>query len=834
MDLSPKDKSFLKEQILSGKVVLFLGAGVNGGATNGKKAPIKTGGELAALLKDKLNLSEEDSDLDLGDLIEEYTSQGGDAGLHTLLRDEFSDCTSSAHQNSLLSYAWLRIYTLNIDDALDHVPRALRAQRLVQVNRMDPVEELRNFDLLEIVHLNGYIKNLDKGIVFTPEQYRSEIRQSSNWYAKCAVDFFDRTFVFLGTCLNEPIFDAHVEELGRNRGPFAARSFLLSPSAISDIKRRRLLQKRIEPVVGTLQSFVGFLREHVGPSLSADAITANISGQATVAPGASALAASVEQIGTSEWASKRRLNDSRTRKYARDFFNGTSPTWEVISNNISVELSYDKKLLHEIQNFAQSQSRLFVVLGQSGSGKTTSLMKAAVALAANSNTKVFALDEGTRESLEKIVRYLTGMADGKTIILFINNLVLFSDELPDLDFLSPGAGVQLIAQCRSRDWEGRVSRYAPSDTHAFHLPKLEDADFEKLRKGIIEHAVAPQFIAMNSPPKQIAFLKESSKRQLLILMKEATHQRKFEEIIEDEYNSIASAAGRVTFCIVGLATLAKNQISVGELREMLGLVDSSLDLNEALKQLDEIVIKSESGLSGRHEIYVRHILDVVVDAQLLKDVIVGTLKYFTRFGQPVIPKLGKQRGNMFKYLLNSDWLFEIFNRKNKLKMAERVYSSIELEYQLDGHYWLQRGLFYRRRKMYHVAQDCFDKSVDAYPGSLFAKHAWAQQQLINACVSRRRTPQSEREVQRAVKELNEQAQLRNATDQYPLITLSRYHPEVYFRWGDMETAKALGKEYFERLKVFRKSLPRKDKSVEGAWNACLALASTGKWSSPWY
>ena len=136
--------------------------------------------------------------------------------------------------------------------------------------------------------------------------------------------------------------------------------------------------------------------------------------------------------------------------------------------------------------------------------------------------------------------------------------------------------------------------------------------------------------------------------------------------------------------------------------------------------------------------------------------------------------------------------------------------------------------------MHEVAKDCFDKSIGAYPDSLFARHALAQQQLINACVSKKRTQQSEREVQLAVKELNEQALLRSATDQYPLITLSRFHPEVFLMWGDQEAARALGKEYFERLSAFRKSLPRIDKSVEAAWASCMALSTTGKWTPPRY
>jgi tetratricopeptide (TPR) repeat protein len=831
MEIATSDKAFLVDQIRHGNAILFLGAGANEGAKNGAGQPIKDGDSLVLALREKVH--SDDIELGLGDLIEELTLQFGEAGLNKFLRAEFADCTSSTQQANLLKYAWLRIYTLNIDDAIDHVPRVARAQQFVQVNRSDPVEEQRTFDCVEIVHLNGYINNMGCGFVFTPSQYRAEIRHSSTWYAKCAQDFFDKTFIFIGTKLNEPIFEAHVEEISRNRGQYSARSFFLSPEPISNIRSRRLLAKRIEPVIATLSSFIDFLHVELGDSLRPNEIAAYVSGQPNREGAPSALVASVEQIGTTEWFSKRRLGETGQRRVARDFFNGSSPTWDVVTNNISVELSQDRLITARLKDFLLSTSVLYIVTGQSGSGKTTSLMKATLDIARTAQFKIFVLDESTREPINKVVRYLSDSFEGEDVILLVNNIVLFADELPEIEASSRGGNVKIVAQSRSRDWEGRISRYAPRGTVTVDIPKLDERDFEELRKGIIDHAVAPEFIKLKDKTKQIAFLR-SSKQQLLVLMKEATHQRRFEEIIEDEFRSIESDAGRAAFCIVGLATLAKNQLSVGELSEMMTLMNPALDVNEALRQLEGVVIKGAGGLVGRHEIYVRHVFDVMIESQLLKDVIVGTLKYFTRFGQPVIPKLGRQRGNLFKFLLNSDWLYETFYRKGDLKMAERVYSSIEIEYQLDGHYWLQRGLFYRRRRVHKVAQDCLDKSVGAYPNNLFAQHARAQQQLINAAIAGRGSVQLEREVHMAVKELNRQSQLRDPTDEYPLVTLSRYHPEVLLKWGDLEGARALAREYFERLSALRKALPRSDRAVEAAWASCMELATTGQWTGPKY
>ena len=200
----------------------------------------------------------------------------------------------------------------------------------------------------------------------------------------------------------------------------------------------------------------------------------------------------------------------------------------------------------------------------------------------------------------------------------------------------------------------------------------------------------------------------------------------------------------------------------------------------------------------------------------------------------LILHLGKQRANFFKFLLNADWLREVFSRKNSIIMADRVYSSVEYEYQRDGHYWLQRGLFYRARRIYNVARDYLEKSIEAYPGNEFARHALAQQKLIGASLVSKPTPILERDVAEAVEELLLQAERRGASSEYPLVTLAQLHPEVLMKWGIVDGAKASAREYFERLNVQRRSLPKADKAVDAAWERCMKLATTGRWKPSRY
>lgn len=830
MKLTIEDRQFLADQIKHGNVVLFLGAGANDGSRNGRKQPIKLGFELSDLLRAATKST--DPSIDLGGLVEEFTDRFGNREFVRIMQAEFNDCTPSEQLTSLFSYAWFRLYTLNLDDAVENTPRYRRQQQFATKNRDDYIGEQRSFDTLEIVHLNGFCKNPDRGFIFTPEQYRREIRKTARWYRKCAEDKYERVFVFVGTKLEEPIFKALIEEIGRETGDYAPRSFLVGPSLPTPYVLRNLKKINVDCVEGTVSSFVQYLRDNVGDKLSPADVAALVS-HTSAAPGVSAaVISSVSRIGTREWFQRSRLPDDGKRSAARDFFNGFPPSWEIVANQIPVSLVHDKVVLTQIKAFLTSKNRIFVLTGQSGSGKTTTLMKAALEIASVDRIPVYLLNERTKEKLSDIVSFVSE-SEPKSCILFIDQLVLFADDLLALDQALRGKDIRVVSQCRDTDFESRIVRVLPSDLQRFQLPKLSGEDYSHLCDGLNEHAVAPAFRAIKDRNKQLHFL-TTSRRQLLVLMKEATQQRRFEEIIEDEFESIVREDAQAIFCVVGLSTLGKSQLGVGEVQAILNYISTEFDLGEGVRHLAGMIENKNGNLTGRHEIYVRHLFDHKIRAELLRDCLVAFLRYFSGFGQPVIPNLGRQRGNLFKFLLNSDFLSELFKRKRAIDMAESVYSTIEFEYQLDGHYWLQRGLFYRHRRQHKAALDFFGKSIEAYPGSRYVRHAFAQQQLILAALLGRPTRATENEVDAAVKELNQQNETRIVDQEYPLVTLATFHPEVLVRWGRFAAARLVAREYFERLEAFSRSLYKAVPAVDVARANCLKLASTGHWKRPKY
>ena len=280
-------------------------------------------------------------------------------------------------------------------------------------------------------------------------------------------------------------------------------------------------------------------------------------------------------------------------------------------------------------------------------------------------------------------------------IIYIDDVFLVCEESRHFRDKIERGDVYIVGQCRSSEWGSKVERYLGSFALKVELHDLDQADLVGLRDGLLIWGVAPEFRGQ-APDQRLRTL-QKAKRQLLVAMKEITRHKRFSEIIEDEFESLTSQEARLIFTIIALATMGRAGLTAGELATVAREAGHGDPLDRSFQSLQEMIAKDAGGrLVGRHEVYVRHIIENIIPSQMLKDCFVALLRYFTQFGEPVITKLDKRRANLFKFLLNKDQLFEIFSRKNDVVMAERVYSSVEHEYQRDGHYWLQRGLLYRR------------------------------------------------------------------------------------------------------------------------------------------
>ncbi len=186
------------------------------------------------------------------------------AKLEDLLARRLTHTKPSSELADLVRYRWPRIYTINIDDALEAAVRIASPQKLRIFGRTDRLVDLDPvFEDLNLVKLNGSADRLHEGLIFAPQEYGAGSANVPPWYRELGQNYGTHTFVFIGSKLNEPLLH-HVmadSREGPRRSP--QRGYLISPHA-TVIETRHLESLNIVHVPGTLADFVKFLRDDIG------------------------------------------------------------------------------------------------------------------------------------------------------------------------------------------------------------------------------------------------------------------------------------------------------------------------------------------------------------------------------------------------------------------------------------------------------------------------------------------------------------------------------------------------------------------------------------------
>ena len=153
----------LINHILDGNAVLFLGAGFSREATNQLNKKMKDANGLSRELCRELGIPEDDdlsgvSDLYLGSKDERNFDVKAQK-LITKLQQNFTCKKFAPSQQIIAQQKWIRVYTTNYDDVLETAGEKV-GRIYTPMLLSDTVERINCVE--SVVHMNGYIRNLDK------------------------------------------------------------------------------------------------------------------------------------------------------------------------------------------------------------------------------------------------------------------------------------------------------------------------------------------------------------------------------------------------------------------------------------------------------------------------------------------------------------------------------------------------------------------------------------------------------------------------------------------------------------------------------------------------
>jgi tetratricopeptide (TPR) repeat protein len=823
-------QGLIKARLDRGEIVLAVGAGVNGDSKNRGNKPIVTGWGLCERLADEIGEAYNGEPLaDVASAVEHVL--GRDAVNRVLIR-EFRYTKPSDDLRKLFRYSWKRFYNWNYDDSILDAASSSVQRTSIYNGMSDFVEDVPGPSNIQVVFLHGMITQLEKGIVLTNEDYADVLQRGDHaWYRKITQDYRSSTVVFIGSSLNEPILSAELERAARTGIGAGGLAFLITPDAISGLRSAALAKRGIIHVQGTLEDFVGWLQINVGPSKPPSALIQpdrffNESNLDRFTFDDVAAAQSIRPIDRASLINAFEAESShRQASAARSFLNGFPASWQLASSNVPVKLHQLPELKRHLIEAAKERKELFVTVGQAGSGKTTATMQALIDISSEGLFDVFELSSETK-SVSKALDVLSRISDRPKLV-YLPNLFSFGTALEDDFDQARHSQVTFVSTARSSEWKEHFERHFSRKSCRFSFQRFSTEDYDPLIDRLKAYVPAPRFMQMKHD-QQVERLAKS-KSQLLIALREATESRNFDEVILSEFNSLADDDVKDLFLIVGVATLARVGIEPAVAAEAYNSVKRERSFNEALERLDGIVAPLASGrLIGRHEFYVRNILDQAVNLDVTLRIICDSLRTFTKYTIPITRHVGRSDAALFRFLLNHGFLRERSERGGDKYAGLEVYRNFEIDFQLDGHFWLQYGLYYQRLGNSQSAIAMLEKSIEAFPGNPFAIHALASERLMQARKRQNYDQLSKRLIDLAVLELERlDANPVLAFDQYPLVTLARHHIPTLLHHDQRNLAMECARNYYERLRIMEKTVSSTEITDEKA--RLLKFVTSGIW-----
>lgn len=740
----------------------------------------------------------------------------------------FAHAEPSAEYQELANYAWRRVFTLNIDDALETAFRRSRVQSVnVRMSTDSIVDQDNFFDAIDIIKLNGSVDRLNLGVIFSAAEYAKSTARSLPWYEQCASDFLRLPVLFVGTKLNEPLLKFHVERYKNITGKTPGKSFVITPTATS-IQKQALADYNIEHISGTLKDFVQWLKiEFPVPLKPLDLALESIPqlSELLKSKDARKYASLFDHVTPVKMSTLRKFAPPAASSAIQNFYKGFRPTWDDIAEQIPAELDIFFSGNRYIQdNFIQNT--VVPLVGPAGSGKSTLLMQLCFYISNIKDWDVFYIDQPIDYLVDTLDAIERSSGAGK-ILVAIDNLDFVSDQLCDILSAKRLQRTMLISAERENVWRRKTRLRLGQYSHKpIKVDQFTNSDAERILEKLQAHGSWTR-LGQLKPVQRVKELVDRAQKQLLIALLEATFGLGYGQIIANDFSMLQTDEERLCLLIVGLITDRK-QDAPAELIDRafahIGILNGDLLLSD---NLAGIVIERAGKFSVRHAVYVRYILDHLVDPTLTFKALSALLEAFSQYEAPVIKHVNKLEATIYKGLINHAFLKDVL--KGRRELILELFKSLEKRFEQDGLFWLQYGLALRDFREHEESLEKLRTARQAYPME-HTLHALGQQLLIVADHS------SERQTaltfaEEAMEILDGLDNIIESDDTFPIVTLAEGYTRVMRHHADEGKARKVAEMFAARLKEkSRQSIG--DDRLKRAYEDMFRYAATGTWTEP--
>ena len=646
----------------------------------------------------------------------------GTDGLNEILASLYKEVKPAPWHEAIPKLFWYRIYTTNVDDVIENSYRARPVQKLNIITCPYPYQDQDIwYDHTQCVHLHGSVLDFSKGFTFTFEEFASLTASPNPWYQAMVEDMQSKSFLYVGTRLNDPPFYHYLEmrsERSRGVKEVRAKAFLVSPT-VTHIRKRQLEDRGFAVIEASTEEFFGvvgsLLEKRVPNRLE---LLKNRYPHQIPALTSGIFETQAEVLRQFEMVSVGSAGPTRTPPSAV-FFEGAEPSWDDIGKNIDAQREVTPGFLKALKHAAEGICS-FIVVGHAGSGKSTLLRRLAFELVRQGLTVYFSKSSSKIEK-KPVVNLITALGD-RHIFIFVDDAIIHLEAVEEIAKELPAvAHVTFVLADRPHVIYPRLRALRALKPTILDMPYLNQHDCERIIEKLEEFGLLGELRNKPKEEQLRAFLVRSQK-QLLVAMKEATSGKGFDVILANEFQSLSGENARLSYTITCLAYMHGAPV---RRRHLLACLQGT-DVQKATlleEDLREVVVRwddSQDLVSPRHRIIAKQ---VATETAPFKLKFSAALSFLTQLSADITPQnISKRTPEFAAYrgIINFDNVLQVFGED--YETIHSLYGELKSSYSWDFLFWLQFGRAQVYFDKFSLAENYLKQSLSIRDEGNFQAH----------------------------------------------------------------------------------------------------------------
>ena len=595
-------------RILSGRAALFLGAG----SSLGSQAP--TTSELSRLIGTKVLQTQ--LEYPLADMVDFADGGPGRRAVNREIVDALRSLTPSESLIQLASLPWIRAFSVNFDDLFETALIGLGCD--VDVHISPSNFEKPSSHAMPLYMLHGSIKapnDADMGLVLTQDDIVRAAQKRASFYHQLTDSLLDHEIIYIGFSLTDSDFRRVIGEVHDsvdNRQNLIPRGYAVIPDpppfAVDfwDTKKISIVDARMEDFVEAL----AVLRK--GKTVQ----PIGVGSEPRLPRFFAAVNPASNEAEDLDWAFDFPELD-HGEPNASTFFRGAPPNWAAIRERVDADRDLADDFLEDIlidpseePSAGNRRATVFALLsGYAGSGKTTLAKRIAWQLAHSWGRPVLWARDPTRLHLDLIEM---AVAHAKQrVYVFVDNASEAGSPVVDLVLRSKRRGlpVTYVVSDRYNEWTAatRSNPVAPDVEH--EMSRLSNREVANLLDKLEDAQELGVLASLPREQQERRFVKRAG-RHLLVLLREVTEGRAFDDIIESELIGIPRPSARRAYVTVCTLFQFEIPIRAGVLSRTTGVAFPDF-AEQILRPTSRIILdhqrssQEEPTYSARHSVVAR-------------------------------------------------------------------------------------------------------------------------------------------------------------------------------------------------------------------------------------